>query len=79
VVVPLPAGKGYQALNAQDLERAGGAVIIDQEQIGDVPGLLSELIADPDRLEAMRGGAHSVAKPDSARRVAAIIKEVAGV
>jgi len=79
VVVPLPAGKGYQGMNAQDLERAGGALIVDQQQIADVPGLLSELIADPERLTAMRAGARSVAKPDAAPRVAAIIKEVAGV
>jgi UDP-N-acetylglucosamine--N-acetylmuramyl-(pentapeptide) pyrophosphoryl-undecaprenol N-acetylglucosamine transferase len=79
VVVPLPAGKGYQALNARDLERAGGAVIVDQEQIDDVPDLLADLVADPERLEAMRNGARSVAKPDAARRVAAILKEVTGV
>ena len=79
VVVPLPAGKGYQAVNARDLERAGGALIIDQEQIADVPGVLAKLVADPERLEAMSEGARSVAKPDAARRVAAILKEVAGV
>jgi len=79
VVVPLPAGKGYQALNARDLERAGGALIIDQEQIADVPGVLANLVVDPERLEAMSEGARSVAKPDAARRVAAILKEVVGV
>ncbi len=79
VVVPLPAGKGYQALNARDLERAGGALIVDQEQIADVPGLLADLVADPDRLAAMRDGARLVAKPDAARHVAAILKEVIGV
>lgn len=79
VVVPLPAGKGYQALNAQDLELAGGALIIDQEQITDVPGLLAGLVADPDRLAVMRDGARSVARPDAARRVVDILKEVTGV
>ena len=79
VVVPLPAGKGYQAVNARDLERAGGALIIDQEKIADVPGVLAKLVADPERLEAMSEGARSVAKPNAARRVAAILKEVAGV
>ncbi len=79
VVVPLPAGKGYQALNARDLERAGGAVVIDQDRVADVPRLLSTLVADPDRLDAMRNGARSVAKPEAARRVATILREVAGV
>ena len=76
VVVPLPAGKGYQALNARDLEQAGGALIVDQEQIADVPRLLADLATDPDRLATMRQRARSVAKPDAAHRVAAILKEV---
>lgn len=79
VVVPLPAGKGYQAMNARDLERAGGAVLVDQAEIADVPGLLGDLVVDPQRLAAMREGARSVAKPEAARRVAAILKEITGV
>ncbi len=79
VVVPLPAGKGYQALNARDLERAGGALVVAQDRIADVPGLLSSLVSDPDRLAAMRSGARSVARPDATRRVVAILKEVTRV
>lgn len=30
VIVPLPAGRGYQARNAEDLAESGGAVVIDQ-------------------------------------------------
>jgi len=77
VVVPLPAGKGYQALNASDLEQAGGAVVVDQARLGEVPGILETLVGDPDRLAAMRAGAFSVARPDATERVAAIVKEVA--
>lgn len=76
LVVPLPAGKGYQALNAQDLERAGGAVIVDQAQIADVPGLLTSLIQDSDRLAGMRAGARSVAKPEAAKRIASALREI---
>ncbi len=78
VVVPLPAGKGYQGRNADDLSRAKGTIIIDQEEVGEVPGILRSLVADPDRLATMRAGALSVARPDAARHVAAIVKEVAG-
>ena len=77
VVVPLPAGKGYQAMNAHDLERAGGTVIVDQDRIGEVPDILTRLIANPDQLAAMRDGARSVAKPDAARRVASALREIA--
>ncbi|MEA3511003.1 MAG: UDP-N-acetylglucosamine--N-acetylmuramyl-(pentapeptide) pyrophosphoryl-undecaprenol N-acetylglucosamine transferase [Actinomycetota bacterium] len=76
VVVPLPAGKGYQALNARELEQAGGSRIVIQEQIAEVPRLLADLVTDSDRLATMRKGARSVAKPDAAHRVAAILKEV---
>jgi UDP-N-acetylglucosamine:LPS N-acetylglucosamine transferase len=54
-------------------------VVIDQDRIADVPRLLSSLVADPDRLDAMRNGARSVAKPEAAYRVATILREVAGV
>jgi UDP-N-acetylglucosamine--N-acetylmuramyl-(pentapeptide) pyrophosphoryl-undecaprenol N-acetylglucosamine transferase len=77
VVVPLPAGKGYQALNARDLEDAGGAVVVNQGDIADVPDILGSLIQNTDRLAAMRAGARSVARPDAAVRVADIVKEVA--
>ena len=79
VVVPLPAGKGYQALNARDLERAGGSLVVDQERITEVPALLVSLATDIERLSAMRIGARSVAKPDAARHVAAILEEVTRV
>jgi len=78
VVVPLPAGKGYQALNASDLEQGGGAIVIDQSKIDAVPALLSDLVADPDRRERMRTGARSAARPEATRDVARIIREVAG-
>ncbi|MGB9359759.1 MAG: UDP-N-acetylglucosamine--N-acetylmuramyl-(pentapeptide) pyrophosphoryl-undecaprenol N-acetylglucosamine transferase [Acidimicrobiia bacterium] len=76
VVVPLPAGKGYQALNARDLEQAGGTVIVDQEQIADAPGLLAHLIQDAERLAGMRAGARSVAKPDAANQIAHALREI---
>jgi UDP-N-acetylglucosamine--N-acetylmuramyl-(pentapeptide) pyrophosphoryl-undecaprenol N-acetylglucosamine transferase len=76
VVVPLPAGKGYQAMNAHDLERAGGTVILGQDRIAEVPDILARLIGDPERLAAMRDGARLVAKPDAARRVASALREI---
>lgn len=77
VVVPLPAGKGYQAMNARDLAAAGGTIIVDQDRIADVPDVLTRLIGDPDRLVAMQAGARTVARPDSAQRVATALREIA--
>jgi UDP-N-acetylglucosamine--N-acetylmuramyl-(pentapeptide) pyrophosphoryl-undecaprenol N-acetylglucosamine transferase len=77
VVVPLPAGKGYQAMNAQDLEQAGGTVIVRQDRVASVPDILTRLIGDPEQLGTMRNGARSTAKPDAARRVAHALREIA--
>ncbi|MEN8112934.1 MAG: undecaprenyldiphospho-muramoylpentapeptide beta-N-acetylglucosaminyltransferase [Actinomycetota bacterium] len=79
VVVPLPAGKGYQARNASDLEAAGGAMIVDQQRIKELPELLASLVGDRERLAAMRSGASSVARPHAAARVADVLKEIAHV
>jgi len=79
VVVPLPAGRGYQAMNAHELDQAGGTVVIDQERIHDVPGILRQLISDPERLATMRAGARLVARPDAAAHVARAMREVADV
>jgi UDP-N-acetylglucosamine--N-acetylmuramyl-(pentapeptide) pyrophosphoryl-undecaprenol N-acetylglucosamine transferase len=79
VVVPLPAGRGYQAMNAHDLDRAGGTVIVDQDRIADVPDLLRRLIRDPARRARMEAGARSVARTDAASRVARALMETADV
>ena len=76
IVVPLPAGKGYQALNAYDLQRAGGAIIVDQEHIATVPDRIASLVRDPGRLAAMSDGARSVARPEAAQRIATALREI---
>jgi UDP-N-acetylglucosamine--N-acetylmuramyl-(pentapeptide) pyrophosphoryl-undecaprenol N-acetylglucosamine transferase len=78
VVVPLPAGKGYQAFNASDLQQAGGAIVVDQTRIDTVPAIVADLVADPERRETMRTGARYAARPDATRDVARIVMEVAG-
>jgi UDP-N-acetylglucosamine--N-acetylmuramyl-(pentapeptide) pyrophosphoryl-undecaprenol N-acetylglucosamine transferase len=77
VVVPLPAGKGYQAMNAHDLERAGGTIIVAQDRIAEIPGILEGLIGDPERLAAMRDGARLAARPDAAQRITRALREIA--
>jgi len=77
VVVPLPAGKGYQAMNAHDLERAGGTVVVGQDRVADVPDILTRLVGDHNRLAAMQNGARSVAEPNAARRLASALREIA--
>ena len=54
-------------------------MVVDQERIHDVPGILRQLIADPERLATMRAGARLVARPDAAAHVARAMREVADV
>ena len=53
VVVPLPAGGGYQAQNASDLVAAGGGVVVAQTTVHDVVEAVRAVVGDPDTLTAM--------------------------
>ena len=76
IVVPLPAGKGYQALNAASLGHAGGAVIVEQTAPDAVVRLAFDLMADPDRRTEMAAGAASVRRRGVADTVAAMTLEL---
>ena len=66
-------------MNANDLDRAGCTVIVDQERIAEVPDLLRRLIRDSERRATMRAGARSVARPDAAGRMAEALRGIADV
>lgn len=51
IVVPLPAGKGYQTHNADELQISGGAVVISQDDTEAVVAAVFSLMAD----DAARG------------------------
>jgi UDP-N-acetylglucosamine--N-acetylmuramyl-(pentapeptide) pyrophosphoryl-undecaprenol N-acetylglucosamine transferase len=78
VVVPLPAGRGYQAENARDLADVGGTVIIDQSFIAALPATVTELIGDRARLAMMGRRAETVGRPGAADTIAAAAMEYAG-
>jgi len=78
IVVPLPAGRGYQAANAADLSAAGGAIVIDQDRLGEVGPIIDEILSDRVALDRMAKGAESVGHPNAAAVVAAAMQEVAG-
>jgi len=78
VLVPLPAGRGYQARNASDLERAGGTIVVPQDRIGDALTAVGELLGDEAARERMAKSAASVGHPESAHVVAAAMEELAG-
>jgi UDP-N-acetylglucosamine--N-acetylmuramyl-(pentapeptide) pyrophosphoryl-undecaprenol N-acetylglucosamine transferase len=80
VLVPLPGAPGdHQTRNAEAFVAADAAVLVpDRECDGarlDVE--LRARLTDPARLESMSKGAHRLARPDAAARLADLVEEVA--
>jgi UDP-N-acetylglucosamine--N-acetylmuramyl-(pentapeptide) pyrophosphoryl-undecaprenol N-acetylglucosamine transferase len=77
VLVPYRYAGGHQRLNARYLERQGAAVVLEDEDIKRLLPLVGELLHDERRLRSMREAAQDLARPDAARRIAAIVLELA--
>lgn len=82
VLVPYPHATGdHQAANAAELAAAGAAVVVADEDL-DAVSLVSAaapLLADDGRRERMGRAARAAGHPDAAARVAALVREVAGL
>ncbi len=78
--VPLPIGNGEQALNANPVVQAGGAVLIDDEAFTArwVEQAVVPLVTDPDRLAAMSAAASGLVPRDADVRLARLVLDVAG-
>ena len=71
ILVPYPHATGdHQTLNARHFAEGGGAVVVDQRELGRVPALAEELLADPARLERMSRAMRALARTDAADAVA---------
>ena len=71
ILVPYPhATADHQTLNARHFERGGGAVVVPEAELDRVPALVEALLADPDRLAAMRDSMSAMARPDAADEIA---------
>jgi UDP-N-acetylglucosamine--N-acetylmuramyl-(pentapeptide) pyrophosphoryl-undecaprenol N-acetylglucosamine transferase len=70
VLVPLPtAADDHQRKNADVLQAAGAAVVLDQKDLtgATLATTIEALIEDPERLRAMSEAARRLARPDAAR------------
>jgi UDP-N-acetylglucosamine--N-acetylmuramyl-(pentapeptide) pyrophosphoryl-undecaprenol N-acetylglucosamine transferase len=78
VVVPYPHAGAHQELNAAALEAAGAARVIADRDF-DAAALIeaADLLADADRLEAMRRAARSFGRPAAAAAVAELVLALA--
>jgi UDP-N-acetylglucosamine--N-acetylmuramyl-(pentapeptide) pyrophosphoryl-undecaprenol N-acetylglucosamine transferase len=78
ILVPGRFGSGgHQEENARFLERAGAAVVVEQENLGDLETTIRDVLADDSRLEAMRAGARAIAKPQAALSIGRAMIETA--
>jgi UDP-N-acetylglucosamine--N-acetylmuramyl-(pentapeptide) pyrophosphoryl-undecaprenol N-acetylglucosamine transferase len=77
ILVPYRYAGGHQRLNARYLERHGAAVILEDEEVDLLLPLAGSLLHDQARLRAMRAAAFRLARPDAARRIAALVLELA--
>jgi UDP-N-acetylglucosamine--N-acetylmuramyl-(pentapeptide) pyrophosphoryl-undecaprenol N-acetylglucosamine transferase len=71
ILVPYPFATGdHQALNAQHFVRAGGAIMVRELDLDDVPDLVRTLLDDPARLDRMHEAMLRAARPDAAEAIA---------
>ncbi|MEJ5202794.1 MAG: hypothetical protein WHV66_11235, partial [Anaerolineales bacterium] len=76
---PYPYAWRYQKVNAAYLERHGAAVVVENELLPRrLFPLVKVLLADQQRLGQMRQAMQSLARPQAARELAALVRELAG-
>lgn len=79
ILVPYPyATADHQRKNAREMVEAGGALLVDDAELGgDVLGrLVGDLLGDPGRLRAMAAASAALGRPDAAQRVADEIESI---
>ena len=71
VFVPYPFATGdHQALNARHFVHAGGAIMVPELELDDVPELVRSLLDDEPRLRRMSAAMLAAARPDAANEIA---------
>jgi UDP-N-acetylglucosamine--N-acetylmuramyl-(pentapeptide) pyrophosphoryl-undecaprenol N-acetylglucosamine transferase len=71
IIVPFPfATDRHQTANAQFLEKAGAAIILDQDNLPELDNIFEKLISDKEQLEKMSDKARRIAKNDAADKIA---------
>ncbi|MBM3498733.1 MAG: UDP-N-acetylglucosamine--N-acetylmuramyl-(pentapeptide) pyrophosphoryl-undecaprenol N-acetylglucosamine transferase [Armatimonadetes bacterium] len=75
IAVPLAIAGGHQRYNVQPLLDEGAAVLVDNERLSGavLAGVVSDLLADPQRLTRMSRAARSLAAPQAADRIADLL------
>ncbi|EWS99796.1 UDP-diphospho-muramoylpentapeptide beta-N-acetylglucosaminyltransferase [Intrasporangium oryzae NRRL B-24470] len=76
VYVPLPVGNGEQRLNATEVVRAGGGILVDDSALTPewIDSVLLPLVTDADRLAAMARAAASQGETAADERLADLVE-----
>jgi UDP-N-acetylglucosamine--N-acetylmuramyl-(pentapeptide) pyrophosphoryl-undecaprenol N-acetylglucosamine transferase len=81
IFVPFPhAADDHQKRNAEALERAGAAVMLEESKLNreSLVGAVSKLFSEPSRLKKMGDAARKLSHPNAARDIAAMAARLAG-
>src|SRR6202521_2904639 len=82
IFVPFPrAADDHQKRNAEALERAGAAVMLEESKLNreSLVEAVSSLFSKPSRLEKMGEAARKLSHPDAARDIAGMAARLAGI
>jgi UDP-N-acetylglucosamine--N-acetylmuramyl-(pentapeptide) pyrophosphoryl-undecaprenol N-acetylglucosamine transferase len=82
VFVPFPrAADDHQRVNAEALERAGAAVVVEESKLEGVwlAETIAALLGDLSRLDRMGQAARKLSHPNAARDIAAMVARLAGI
>jgi UDP-N-acetylglucosamine--N-acetylmuramyl-(pentapeptide) pyrophosphoryl-undecaprenol N-acetylglucosamine transferase len=82
VFVPFPrAADDHQRVNAQALERAGAAVLVEETKLEKIwlADTIGALLGDPARLRRMSEAAKGLAHPNAARDIGEMVARLAGL
>ena len=79
ILVPYPFATGdHQARNAEHFQRAGGAIMVREQDLGRVPELVRSLLGDRERRKKMSDAMLAAARPNAASEIADALVAMAG-
>jgi UDP-N-acetylglucosamine--N-acetylmuramyl-(pentapeptide) pyrophosphoryl-undecaprenol N-acetylglucosamine transferase len=79
ILVPFAAAtNNHQELNARVVERAGGAVVITENELSPerLAGAITEILADPQRAASMGAAAKTLAMPDATKTIVDLVEKI---
>jgi UDP-N-acetylglucosamine--N-acetylmuramyl-(pentapeptide) pyrophosphoryl-undecaprenol N-acetylglucosamine transferase len=77
VLVPGGYAGAHQRHNAAFMQSRGAALLLEENRLGELAAVVTDLLDDRKRLRAMSAAAEALAKPDAAQAIAKVLLEAA--